>query len=70
MSNLIEEQALDFANVHYINRKIKASVHLEDWEDVLFWDTMIQRMPTYMFEDITFMTCSNLLGSKFVLNIR
>ena len=43
MGNLIEQQALDFANVPLIQRDVKASVHLEDWEDVLFWDTMIQR---------------------------
>lgn len=44
MGNLIEQQAIDFANVPLIQRGIKASVHLEDWEDVLFWDTMIQRV--------------------------
>ena len=43
MANLIEQQAIDFANVPIIQRDIRASVHLEDWEDVLFWDTMIQR---------------------------
>ena len=41
--NLIEQQALDFANVPIIQRGVRASVHLEDWEDVLFWDTIIQR---------------------------
>lgn len=44
MGNLIEQQALDFANVPIIQRGVRASVHLEDWEDVLFWDTMIQRI--------------------------
>ncbi len=44
MANLIEQQALDFANVPIIQRGVRASVHLEDWEDVLFWDTMIQRV--------------------------
>lgn len=44
MGNLIEQQALDFANVPLIQRDVVASVHLEDWEDVLFWDTMLQRV--------------------------
>lgn len=44
MGNLIEQQAIDFSNVPIIQRGVKASVHLEDWEDVLFWDTMIQRV--------------------------
>lgn len=44
MGNLIEQQAIDFANVPIIQKGIRASVHLEDWEDVLFWDTMIQRV--------------------------
>ena len=42
MGNLIEQQAIDFSNVPIIQRGVKASVHLEDWEDVLYWDTMIQ----------------------------
>ena len=36
MGNFIEQQALDFANVSLIQRDVVASVHLEDWEDVLF----------------------------------
>ena len=44
MGNLIEQQAIDFSNVPIIQRGVKASVLLEDWEDVLFWDTMIQRV--------------------------
>lgn len=44
MGNFIEQQALDFANVSLIQRDVVASVHLEDWEDVLFWDTVIQRV--------------------------
>ena len=35
MGNFIEQQALDFANVSLIQRDVVASVHLEDWEDVL-----------------------------------
>ena len=44
MDNLIEQQAIDFSNVPIIQRDVKASVHLEDWEDVLYWDTIIQRV--------------------------
>lgn len=44
MGSLIEQQAQDFANVPIIQREIIASVHLEDWEDVLFWDTLLQRL--------------------------
>ena len=44
MGNLIEQQAIDFSNVPIIQRDVKASVHLEDWEDVLYWDTVIQRV--------------------------
>lgn len=36
MDNLIEQQAIDFSNVPIIQRDVKASVHLEDWEDVLY----------------------------------
>jgi len=54
MGNLIEQQALDFANVPLIQRGIKSSVHLEDWEDVLFWDTMIQRVSPGRYNYISY----------------
>ena len=38
----IKHKALDFANVPLINRDIIASVHLENREDELFWDTLLQ----------------------------
>lgn len=38
------DQAIDFANVKFIEPQIKASVHLEDQEDVFFWDAVIQRI--------------------------
>lgn len=38
----IKHTALDFANVPLINRDIIASVHLENQEDELFWDTLLQ----------------------------
>ena len=39
----IREQAEYFANIPLIDRKVRASVHLEAEADVLFWDTMFQR---------------------------
>ncbi|MBP5539579.1 MAG: DUF4435 domain-containing protein [Bacteroidales bacterium] len=39
----IREQAEYFANIPLIDRRIRASVHLEAEADVLFWDTMFQR---------------------------
>lgn len=38
----IKNQALDFANVPLINRRVVASVHLENQEDELFWNTLLQ----------------------------
>lgn len=41
-SKYIEASALDYANVPLIDRRIVASVHLENWNDELFWDTLLQ----------------------------
>ena len=38
----IKDKALDFANVPLINRTTIASVHLENQEDELFWNTLLQ----------------------------
>lgn len=38
----IKNQALDFANVPLIDRRVVASVHLENQEDELFWNTLLQ----------------------------
>lgn len=38
----IEIQAEYYRNIPILDRKFKASVHLEDEEDELFWDTMLQ----------------------------
>ena len=59
MANLIEQQAIDFANVPIIQRGIKASVHLEDWEDVLFWDTMIQRVSPGRYNYLAYSKAGN-----------
>ena len=54
MGNLIEQQAIDFANVPIIQRHIKATVHLEDWEDVLFWDTMMQHVAPGLYNYVAY----------------
>ncbi len=59
MANLVEQQAIDFANVPIIQRGIKASVHLEDWEDVLFWDTMIQRVSPGRYNYLAYSKADN-----------
>lgn len=41
-ANYIRNKALDFANVPLIDKSIIASVHLENQEDELFWDTLLQ----------------------------
>lgn len=38
----IKNKALDFANVPLIDRNIVASVHLENQEDEVFWNTLLQ----------------------------
>lgn len=38
----IEAQAEFFANIPILDRKYISSVHLEDEEDELFWDTLLQ----------------------------
>ncbi|MEE1254068.1 MAG: DUF4435 domain-containing protein [Paludibacteraceae bacterium] len=38
----IKERALDYANVPLIDRRVVASVHLENRDDELFWDTLLQ----------------------------
>jgi hypothetical protein len=43
-SKLLEAQALYYKNVPLINRKIKATVHLENKDDELFWNSMIQQV--------------------------
>jgi hypothetical protein len=37
-----EEQARDFRNRHLVDRSITASVHLENKDDELFWNTLLQ----------------------------
>lgn len=41
--NRIEEQARYYRNIPLRNRSIKAVVHLEDVEDMLFWNNQLQK---------------------------
>lgn len=42
MSNIYQDQARDFANIPILRRNIIACVHLEDKDDIVFWDAMLQ----------------------------
>ena len=42
MADVYLEQARYFANVPFIQRGVVASVHLEDYEDKPFWNSMLQ----------------------------
>lgn len=38
MSNIYQDQARDFANIPILRRDVIACVHLEDKDDIVFWD--------------------------------
>jgi len=40
----INEQAVEFANIPKLDPRYKASVHLEDTEDEVFWNAMLQQV--------------------------
>lgn len=42
MSNIYKDQARDLANIPILRRDVIACVHLEDKEDMVFWDAMLQ----------------------------
>lgn len=42
MSNIYRDQARDLANIPILRRDVIASVHLEDKDDIVFWDAMLQ----------------------------
>ena len=42
MSNIYKDQARDLANIPILRRDVIACVHLEDREDVVFWNSMLQ----------------------------
>lgn len=52
--NRIEEQARYYRNIPLRNRSIKAVVHLEDAEDMLFWNPQLQNAFPATYHFITF----------------
>ena len=42
MSNIYQDQARDLANIPILRRNVIACVHLEDKDDIVFWDAMLQ----------------------------
>ena len=42
MNNIYKDQAHDLANIPILRRDIIACIHLEDRDDMLFWDAMLQ----------------------------
>ena len=52
--NRIEEQARYYRNIPLRNRSIKAVVHLEDAEDMLFWNLQLQNAFSATYHFITF----------------
>ena len=52
--NRIEEQARYFRNIPLRDRSIKAVVHLEDAEDILFWSNQLQKAFPGSYHFITY----------------
>ncbi|MCR4769029.1 MAG: DUF4435 domain-containing protein [Bacteroidaceae bacterium] len=52
--NRIEEQARYYQNLPLHNRNIKAVVHLEDAEDILFWNNQLQKALPATYHFITY----------------
>lgn len=52
--NRIEEQARYYRNIPLLNRSIKAVVHLEDAEDMLFWSNQLQEVFPANYHFITY----------------
>lgn len=52
--NRIEEQARYYRNIPLRDRNIKAVVHLEDAEDILFWSNQLQKAFPATYHFITF----------------
>lgn len=44
MENIYEIQARYYTSIPLLDRKYVASVHVENKEDTLFWNTMLQRV--------------------------
>lgn len=53
MSNVYKAQARHLANIPILRRDIIASVHLEDKEDIVFWDAMLQNQRRGKYHYVT-----------------
>ena len=53
MSNVYKDQARDLANIPILRRDVIASVHLEDKEDIVFWDSMLQNQRRGKYHYVT-----------------
>lgn len=54
MSNVYKDQARDLANIPILRRDVIASVHLEDKEDIVFWDAMLQNHRRGKYRYVTY----------------
>jgi hypothetical protein len=53
MSNIYQDQARDFANIPILRRDVIACVHLEDKDDIVFWDAMLQNQRRGKYHYVT-----------------
>lgn len=53
MSNIYKDQARDLANIPILRRDVIACVHLEDKEDMAFWDLMLQNRRAGKYHYVT-----------------
>ena len=53
MSNIYKDHARDLANIPILRREIKACVHLEDKDDMAFWDAMLQNQRRGKYHFVT-----------------
>ena len=53
MSNIYKDQARDLANIPILRRDVIACVHLEDKDDIMFWNTMLQSRRAGKYHFIT-----------------
>lgn len=53
MSNVYKDQARDLANIPILRRDVIACVHLEDKEDIVFWDAMLQNQHLGKYHYVT-----------------
>lgn len=53
MSNVYKDQARDLANIPILRRDVIACVHLEDKDDMVFWDAMLQNQHRGKYHYVT-----------------